>query len=115
LNEEFLKTHRDFEFRLSLSGETVARLGVPIVNGACGEIELWRGGQKVKVPDETGQGVRVGYQATLEMALDFSALGVDPAQKPGLQVSLWVNQLPVQVAPREGKLNFELSEGWMGW
>ncbi|MDE3178981.1 MAG: glycoside hydrolase [Acidobacteriota bacterium] len=115
LNEEFLKTHRDFEFRLSLSGETVARLGVPIVNGACGEIEFWRGGQKVKVPDETGQGVRVGYQATLEMALDFSALGVDPAQKPGLQVSLWVNQLPVQVAPREGKLNFELSEGWMGW
>ncbi len=115
LKDEFVQKHADFQIRLNLSGESQARVYITVAGRHLNDVEFWRGDRCVEFPSETGEGVRVAYQSTLEVGLDYSTLGFQPRQETSLQVSLWVDQLPVQVLPREGRLNLELSEGVVSW
>jgi len=59
--------------------------------------------------------VQVAFKQVVEIRLDFSVLGVTPHERINLQVSIWVNELPLQVIPQEGWLALGLTEDLESW
>jgi len=83
--------------------------------GSVGEVEFLKGGESLLVPLATGDQVQVAFKQIVEIRLDFSVLGVTPHERINLQVSIWVNDLPLQVIPQEGWLTLELTEDLESW
>ncbi len=115
LTEEFLKDHPEFEIRVSVDGESRIRLHTFIAAQGVKAVEFWKAGQSIPVPKGTGDQVEVAFQRIFEVRLDYSILGVAPHERMSLQVSVWVNGLPLQVLPQEGWLPLELTEDLMSW
>lgn len=59
--------------------------------------------------------VTAAFDSVLETGVARSLLGTDPSHSPSVQVSLWVDQLPVQALPSEGWLTLEVAEGLLSW
>lgn len=59
--------------------------------------------------------VTAAFDSILEIGIARSLLGIDPSHSPSVQVSLWVDQLPVQALPNEGWLTLEVAEGLLSW
>ena len=115
LDEVFLKQHRDFEIRTSVDGEKPVRVHAPVVGGSLGPIEFWKG-EEQPVPLPEGQQVQVALQRIFELYLDYSVLGSGPGRaRLRLQVSLWAQELPLQVIPQEGWLTLELTKDLVSW
>jgi alpha-amylase/alpha-mannosidase (GH57 family) len=114
LKEDFRDSHPDFELRVNVDGDHKLHLRVPIAEGKLGVAEFARG-DAAPGPLEPGAGIQAAFQRIFELSLDYSALGLRPHEKIHLQVSLWVNELPVQVIPPEGWLTLELTEYTVVW
>jgi hypothetical protein len=67
------------------------------------------------VPRQTGDQVKVAFSKIFEVRLAFSILGVAPHERINLQVSIWMNGLPLQILPQEGWLTLELTEDLTVW
>ena len=68
------------------------------------------------MPLPEGQQVQVALQRIFELYLDYSVLGSGPGRaRLRLQVSLWAQELPLQVIPQEGWLTLELTKDLVSW
>lgn len=115
LGEGFLRDHPQFEVRVNIDGENRVRLHAAVGAGGVGAVEFLKGGESLLVPLATGDQVQVAFGQIFELRLDFSILGVAPHERINLQISIWVNELPLQVIPQEGWLTLELMEDLVSW
>ena len=115
VGESFLSTHPSFEIRVSIDGENRTRLHAAIGGGKVQTVEYWKGGESFLVPLGTGKQVQVAFGRIFELRLDYDILGVAPHERINLQVSIWMNGLPLQVLPQEGWLTLELTQDLTVW
>jgi alpha-amylase/alpha-mannosidase (GH57 family) len=111
----FLKDHPEFEVRVTVDGESRARLHVLIGGNGVRSLEFWKGQEALLVPLGTGDQVQVAFSRVLEVRLDYTLLGVGPREQVRLQVSIWANELPLQVVPQGGWLTLEPTEDLVSW
>jgi hypothetical protein len=67
------------------------------------------------VPLTTGDKLQASFSKILEFQIEYGLLGIGPGENVRLQVSLWSNNLPLQVMPQDGWLTLELSENLQSW
>jgi alpha-amylase/alpha-mannosidase (GH57 family) len=115
LKDTFLAAHPKFGARINLNGESRARVHASISKGALERVQLWLREQPVEYPGTTGASVQVAFARVLEVALDHTFVGLDPTRQALLQVSLWVDELPVQNIPAQGWLTLELRDDVVSW
>jgi alpha-amylase/alpha-mannosidase (GH57 family) len=115
LGETFLHDHPDFEIHVNVNSESRASLHATIGAGSVKAVEFLKGGESLLVPLSTGDQVQVAFSKVFELRLDFSILEVLPHERISLQVSVWMNGLPLQVLPQEGWLTLELTEDLTVW
>ncbi len=107
LGETFRRDHPEFEIHVSIDGETHVRLHATVGAAGVKAIEFLKGEESLLVPLSTGDQVQVAFAQVFELGLAFSLLGVTPHERINLQVSIWLNELPLQVIPQEGWLALE--------
>ncbi len=115
LGDQFLKTHPEFEVRVNIDGESRARLHALVNQHGVRMIEFWKHEEALLVPLGTGDQVQVAFSHIFELGLAYSLLGLVPQEQVRLQVSIWANELPLQVLPQEGWLTLQLSEDLVSW
>ncbi|MGO8789106.1 MAG: glycoside hydrolase [Terriglobia bacterium] len=115
LDETFLRDHPEFEIRVNVNGANSVRLHAAIGGGAVKAVEFWRGGESLPVPSGTGDQVEMAFSRIFELRLDYSILGVLSHERMSLQVSIWLDGLPLQILPQEGWLTLELTEDLTSW
>jgi len=115
LKPQFAGSLSDFEIRVAIRQERIWRVHARIAGSQLKGVELWQDDRQLPLPDQPGATIRAAYRDIFEMALPYAALGLDPQQKISLQVSFWLDHLPVQVLPKEGWLVLEMSEDVVGW
>ena len=115
LSPQFLRDHPEFDIHLKTDDVRPARLHAHVANGNLGLVQFWKGEEQFLVPLSTGEQLQAAFLRLFEMRLDYTLLALGPQDKIRLQVSLWVNDLPVQVIPQEGWLTLELTEELASW
>ena len=115
LGEGFLHNHPNFEIRVNVDGESHCRLHAAIGDGKLQGVEFWKGAESLLVPLGTKEQVQVAFGRVFEARLDYSLLQVTPHERISLQVSIWSDELPLQVLPQEGWLTLELTEELSTW
>jgi len=78
-------------------------------------VQLWKAGEQVLVPLGTGHQVQIAFDQIFELGLEYSIVGLTTGSKTRFQVSLWAENLPLQVVPPEGWLTVELTEDLVSW
>jgi hypothetical protein len=115
LRAAFLEKYPRFEIRVNVNGEKLARVQATVGQCRLGLMQFWRQGEPVLVPLGTGEQLHAAFDRVFELRLDYALLGLAPGGKVDLQVSLWAEELPLQVIPSEGWLTVELSQDFVGW
>jgi hypothetical protein len=115
LSEAFLHDHPEFEVRVNVNGQSRCRLHAAINRGAVKVVEFLKGEESLLVPLSTSDQVQVAFRQIFEARLDFNILGVSPHERINLQVSIWANELPLQVLPQDGWVTLELTEDLLSW
>ena len=114
LSESFQAEHPDFEIRVNLDGGLRLRLQAQVVEGRVQRTALWQGNQPIdSVPGH--EVVHVAYDRIFEIEVDYQSLQCDSHAETRLQVSLWVDALPVQVVPEEGWVKLESADETLVW
>ena len=115
LTEKFLDEYPQFEVRLNVDGEGRARLQARIEQGRLGTVQFWKRDEPILVPLGTGDQLQVAFQRIFEVRLDYALAGLAPGQKTEFQISLWAEDLPLQVIPPEGWLTLDLTDELVSW
>jgi hypothetical protein len=115
LKDGFIAAHPKFEVRINLNGESRARVYALLSERGVERVSLWLGEQPVEYPEATGSGVQVAFARIFELALDHALVGLKPSKKALVQLSLWVEELPVQNIPAQGWLALELHDDAGSW
>ncbi|MGA8182268.1 MAG: glycoside hydrolase family 57 protein [Terriglobia bacterium] len=113
--EHFRKEHPSCQIRISIDGDTNARLHASIRENKVAKVEFWKANEELKVPFATTESLQANYSQIFEARLAFGALGISAGSKIQLQISLWADDLPLQIMPQEGWLILDLSEEFQGW
>ncbi|HTS69831.1 MAG TPA: glycoside hydrolase family 57 protein [Terriglobia bacterium] len=111
----FMREHPDFEIRVNVNGGSQTRLHAAIGAAGVKTVEFWKSGESLLVPLGTGDQVQVAFDKIFELQLDYSILAIMPHEQIHLQVSIWMDGLPLQVLPQEGWLALELTEDLASW
>jgi alpha-amylase/alpha-mannosidase (GH57 family) len=112
---DFTASQKEFGVRVSLGDQNPWRIQALIAQGRLDRIELWRDDEPLGPRSADPDIVQAAYESVLEMGIDFSALRVEPQREIPFQISLWLNQLPVQVMPREGFLTIAMTDELVAW
>jgi alpha-amylase/alpha-mannosidase (GH57 family) len=115
LSEQFLRESPTFEVRVKTDEPESVRLHAIVSNNALGLVQFWKGTEHLLVPLATGTQVQAAFHRVFELRLAYSLLGVAATDRVRLQVSLWVDELPVQVIPQDDLLTLELAEEPVVW
>jgi alpha-amylase/alpha-mannosidase (GH57 family) len=110
-----LVEHPRFEIRIKVDARNQARFQVSAGQGGVGVVQFWVGNEQLLVPLGTGEKVQVAFDRIFELRLDYSLLGLRPGEQARLQISLWTQELPLQVIPSEGWLTLELTQDLVSW
>jgi alpha-amylase/alpha-mannosidase (GH57 family) len=110
-----LVQHPRFEIRIKVDAQSQARLQVTVGQSGVGVVQFWVGSEQLLVPLATGERVQVAFERIFELRLDYSLLGLRAGEQARLQVSLWAQELPLQVIPSEGWLTLELTQDLVSW
>jgi alpha-amylase/alpha-mannosidase (GH57 family) len=111
----FRQEHASWETRISIDGDSNARLHVSVHEDTVVNIEFWKGGESLQVPQATGDNLHARFSKIFEVRLTHSLLGISPCKQIQLQISLWADDLPLQIMPQEGWLTLDLSEEFQNW
>ena len=106
-----LQEHSAFEVRITIDGDTNARLHASVQEDKVTRISCSKGNQPVAVGDE----LQAAFSRIFEVRFDYGILGIGPGKRIHLQVSLWADNLPLQIMPQEGWLTLDLSEELQTW
>jgi len=116
----FLREQEQFEVRVNCHGHAETRLEAVIAKGKVSSLYCGNGqavGPSGARPSQeapaAGQ-VEAAFSRIFELRLGFDLLGATIGDQVQVQMSLWIEQLPVQVVPQEGPLNIELTESFEG-
>ena len=112
---DFREQYPRFEVRVNVDGQSRLSLHALIEQGRLGLVQLWKAGEQVLVPLGTGHQVQIAFDQIFELGLDYSILGLTTGSMTRFQVSLWAENLPLQVVPPEGWLTVELTEDLVSW
>lgn len=115
LNPALAVAHPRLEVRVKVDAESPARFQVLVGQGGVGLVQFWVGNEELLVPLGTGEKVQVAFDRIFELRVDYSLLGLHPGEKTRLQISLWTQELPLQVIPSEGWLTLELTQDLVSW
>jgi len=115
LKDAFISAHPKFEVRINFDGESHARLHASVSGSGLERVSLWLREQPVEYPWATGSHVQVAFARIFELALEHAFVGLDPSKQALLQISLWVEELPVQNIPAHGWLALELHDDLVSW
>ena len=115
LTESFLQAHAQFEVRVGVDGEGRARLHALVGKEGVRGVDFWKRDEQLLVPLSTGDQLQVAFARILEIRLDFALLGFQLREVVKIQVSIWADELPLQVIPQEGWLALELTEELLSW
>jgi hypothetical protein len=115
LSVAFLEKYPQFEIRVKVNGENRASLHATIGERRLGLVQFWKQGEQILVPLGTGDQLHAAFDRIFELRLAYALLGLALGQKTHLQVSLWAEELPLQVIPSEGWLTMELSQDFVSW
>jgi len=110
-NPAFLSEQQDFEVRIHGYGRTTARLEATVEKGKVGHIRFWKGEEPTPAA-LSGDRVQAAFSRILEVRLGYDLLDVKVCDRIQVQVSLWIDQLPIQIIPREDWLNIELTDSF---
>ncbi len=111
----FSEDHPAFEIRLNLDGQIQARLHARAREGRLTQTQFWRRDNELLVPLGTGNKVETAFLRIFEAKLNYDILEIKPGTKVRFQVTLWANDLPLQVFPKEGWLAMELTNELVSW
>ncbi len=111
----FSQDLRSFEIRITVDGDSNARLHALVREASIRQIEFWQGNESLLVPLATGENLQASFSQIFEVRLDYDILRTSPGKQIQLQISLWANDLPLQIIPQEGWLTLELSEELASW
>lgn len=111
----FVEKHPCFEIRVNIDGDNRASLHAAISEGRLGLVQFWRQGEQVLVPLGTGEMLHAAFDRVFELTVNYSLLGLQRHESVKLQVSLWAEELPLQVLPTEGWLTLELTDELVSW
>ena len=115
LSPTFLQLHLEFEVRVNVDGTSRVRLQAHIGPAGLGLVQLWKQDEQLLVPLATGDQLQAAFGRIFELRVDYALLGLHPNEKVNLQVSLWADELPLQVLPQEGWLALELTDELVSW
>jgi hypothetical protein len=113
--EAFKQEHASFEVRTTIDGDSNARLHVSILDGKVANIKFWKQDEVLQVPQATGNNLQASFSRILELRLTYSILAISAGKEIQLQISLWADNLPLQIMPQEGWLTLDLSEEFQSW
>ena len=113
--EHFRKEHPSFQVRISINGGIDDRLYASIRENKLANLEFWRANEQLQVPIAASESLQVSYSQIFEVRLTFDTLGISAGSKIHLQISLWADDLPLQMMPQEGGLILDLSEEFQIW
>jgi alpha-amylase/alpha-mannosidase (GH57 family) len=113
----FAANQRDFGVRVTLGKENPWRVHLSMSQGTLARVETWRGDgtARTDLKSPGSQFVQAAYGTLLEIGIDLTPLHLTPPTQILFQVSVWVEQLPVQVLPRDGSLALALSGELLTW
>ena len=100
---------------MSVNSKSHFRLHAKARAGKVASMEARRDEVKLEVPPGEHSGFAAAFERIFEVRLDFATVGLASGEETLLQVSLWVNDLPVQVIPQEGWLKVELTRKFIVW
>jgi alpha-amylase/alpha-mannosidase (GH57 family) len=110
---------RDFEIRAAVGSNPCLRIHATVSNGSLARIETRSDqGPTAMEPipnDPTDDSVRAAFSSIFELEIGTSLVALEPERPVLLQVSLWVNGLPMQTLPFEGRLTLALAEELVSW
>ncbi|HLW78500.1 MAG TPA: glycoside hydrolase family 57 protein [Terriglobia bacterium] len=115
LSQLFLASHSNFEIRASVNGESPTRLYITVEAGKLSTLKLWKGRELLPVCLPEDNRLELAFERVFELRMDYELLGAAPERKLRLQVSLWADELPLQVIPQEGWLTLELTKDLLIW
>jgi hypothetical protein len=115
LRAGILDEYPELEIRVNINGASRARLHAFISNHRLGTVQFWKDNEPLLVPLATGNQVRAAYEKVFELSLDYTLLGIHHGEKIQAQVSLWANDLPLQVIPPEGWISVDSTEEVVSW
>jgi alpha-amylase/alpha-mannosidase (GH57 family) len=111
----FRKERPSWQIRVRIDGDSNARFHATIHEGKIVNLEFWKAGEHLDVPRATGEGLHASFSNIFEARFAYSILGIDINSKIQLQISLWADDLPLQVMPQDGWLVLNLEEEFQSW
>jgi alpha-amylase/alpha-mannosidase (GH57 family) len=111
----FRQEHTSWEIRISIDGDSNARLHVLVREDSVVNIEFWKGEEALQIPQAIGDNLQARFSQIFEVRLTHSILGISHGKQIQLRISLWADDLPLQVMPQEGWLTLDLSEEFQNW
>ena len=115
LSPRFVTEYPQFEIRVNIDSSGRARLHALVEQGKLGTVQFWKYDEQILVPLGTGDQLQVAFNRVFELRADYRLLGFALGQRARLQVSLWAEELPLQIIPQEGWLALELAEDLASW
>jgi alpha-amylase/alpha-mannosidase (GH57 family) len=114
--ESFRKEHTSCQIRINLDGDSRARLHATIHDGKVISLEFWKGEEPQRATHVSGNNeLQACFSQIFEVRLAYSMLGISPGKQIRLQISLWADDLPLQIMPQEGWLTLDLVEEFQSW
>ena len=111
----FRKEHPTCQVRIRIDGDINARLHASIRVSNVVNLEFWKGDEKLQIQLADSDSLQASYSQIFEAKLAYSTLEINTRNQIQLQISLWADDLPLQVMPQEGWLVLDLSEQFQGW
>jgi alpha-amylase/alpha-mannosidase (GH57 family) len=115
LTESLTKAHPEFEVRVNVDGTGRARLHALVGAGGIRALEFWKGEKQVPLTSSVQEQAQAAFARVFELRVDYTLLGISSRESIRLQVSVWADELPLQVIPQEGWLSLELTEELLTW
>jgi alpha-amylase/alpha-mannosidase (GH57 family) len=113
---EFTSKQHEFGIRITFRDTNPWRTHITMSHGAPAQTEVWReqtaGGLEESSDSKV---VRAAYGAVLEIGIDLEHLQLVLRQQLAFQVSVWLDELPVQILPRDGYLVLPMTEQPTTW
>ena len=114
LNRVFAQAHPEFEIRITLEGRSRLRAHAHILRGELRSAERWKDDAEFKGAS-ADEKLELAHGRVFELGVDYTLLGATPGSSMRAQISLWANEIPLQVIPREGWLAINIDQELTGW
>jgi len=133
----FLNEQDQFEVRVNCCAQEEIHCSVALARNRAGSMRMWKGEDAAPAQNQASEpegdakrnaalgaplteggtdasAATAAFARIFELRLPFKALETKIGDQVRLQISLWIDQLPVQVVPQEGPLTVELAERFEG-